>query len=170
MRASISYSSQLCWLLAFFLLAENSLCALGISADTEKVYLAGKTQFESLVSKSKMPQFGSCWKSALQRTTEGCKHLTNTLTHQLAYDFTRCFYVELGTMIPECSVEPFLCKDNLEDAVLHGTYAMFFMHTRDMCFFLESQAWQEKTEETVVKLSEASEHVIEHLKDADRQV
>lgn len=147
------------------------ICAEGSvegAGENNKSYLAGKTQYDSLVQKSQMPDFGECWKASLSRTTEGCKRLTNTLTHQLAYDFTRCFYTELGHDIPKCTVEPETCKKNLESTILHGTYAMFFMHTRDMCFFLESQVWQETTQGTVNKLSSTSEKVVSHLQDADR--
>lgn len=161
---------QLLFCLALFSAVANTAEGFTSSSTAptdEKTYLAGKAQYENMLRNSEMPDFGECWRLALNRATDGCKHLTNTLTHQLAYGFTRCFYSELGDVIPECTVSPEQCKDNLNSSVVQGTYALFFMHTRDMCYFLENAAWQKKTEETVFQLSESSQQVVERLENAE---
>lgn len=140
--------------------------------DGDESFLEGKAQYNSIVEKTKTPQYGPCWKSALHRTEQGCKELTNTVTHLLAYDFTRCFYMELGNDLPECETGqlPNECKQHLTPQMITGPYAMFFMHTRQICFFLESQAWQQRTEETIDSLSRASSSMLEQLEDAELYV
>lgn len=45
------------------------------------------------------------------------------------------------------------CMKSL-DVSSQGTFREFFLHTQDMCYFLEHQLWQEKTSNAVNELVE----------------
>ncbi|XP_053993393.1 uncharacterized protein LOC128884209 isoform X2 [Hylaeus volcanicus] len=50
-----------------------------------------------------------------------------------------------------------------------SVYVQFFNHIDNICFYLQSTAWQEKTEETVILLSETSHKVVTQLHQAKIQ-
>lgn len=49
------------------------------------------------------------------------------------------------------------------DIAAFNAYTEFFTHSQNICFFLQSQVWHEKTEETVSKLAKSSEVVADQL-------
>ena len=154
---------------SIYLLVLLTYLSISRSSCTDTSAELGKSEYHNILAKSELPDYGKCWKSTLQALTLGCKQLSNTQTHSLAYRFTRCFYSELGTDIPECYGSPEVCKDHLAEKH-HQTYVTFFMHTREMCYFLENQAWQENTKETVDQLTNTSQQVVGQLLLADQWV
>lgn len=44
-----------------------------------------------------------------------------------------------------------------------NAYAQFFTHTQSICFFLANQVWQERTEDTISRLTSSSEKVVNGL-------
>uniref|UniRef100_T1J0G9 Protein brambleberry n=1 Tax=Strigamia maritima TaxID=126957 RepID=T1J0G9_STRMM len=127
----------------------------------------GKKQYTSLSRESQMPEFGSCWKNALNELNIGCKHLTDDTQSRLALAFTNCFLEKSG-------METRICRPNQQisecvrilDFKGYTTYANFFTHTHSMCIFLQSQVWHEETGKVIVKLNENSVNVTRQLEQA----
>ena len=65
-------------------------------------YDEGKKQYELVESKSRMPQYGTCWKSALAAMQAGCKLLTDDIQSRLALAYLNCFLEVQGRPTHEC--------------------------------------------------------------------
>lgn len=61
-----------------------------------------------------------------------------------------------------------LCLSHLSESAFH-TYIEFFNHLDNICFFFHSQLWQEKTDDTVNRLSDVSADVADKLTHVHRQ-
>ena len=51
------------------------------------------------------------------------------------------------------------------DPVSFQTYTEFFTHTGHICYFLQSQLWQERTENVISRLSDSSKEALEKLEE-----
>eukprot|EP00914_Ancora_sagittata_P020246 GHVO01040161.1.p1 GENE.GHVO01040161.1~~GHVO01040161.1.p1 ORF type:complete len:471 (+),score=59.86 GHVO01040161.1:74-1486(+) len=60
------------------------------------------------------------------------------------------------------------CKEGLTDTAFI-VYIEFFNHIENLCFFVQSALWQQRTEETVRLLSTTATHVMEKLSQASLQ-
>lgn len=74
---------------------------------------------------------------------------------RLAFKFTTCYNEMVGfpSVICERNMAIPDCMKSL-DVSSQGTFREFFLHTQDMCYFLEHQLWQEKTSNAVNELVE----------------
>lgn len=77
-----------------------------------------------------------------------CKQmdLDESLQSRLAFLFTTCYNEIHGfsTVVCPTSVPLTECMVKLSP-VDQATFREFFLHTQDMCYFLEYQNWQERT-------------------------
>ena len=143
-------------------------------------YNCSKSHFEVPPSKEKLEagrralldieseaQQSHCWKNAVLNIHSGCKKLTDIEQSYLAIDFTNCHLEKSGRQTYPCTRDQTVreCTQSM-DHTSFMTYTNFFTHTSNICFFLQSQAWQERTERTVTKLSKASEEVANQLEDS----
>ena len=126
----------------------------------------GRIHYESLTDKTNIPQFGSCWKNAINDLQLGCKHLSEEIQNDLALKFTDCFLQMSGYEPLNCKEPINICPQKLSDRAFNA-YTEFYTHTHSICFFLQSQTWQEEAEKTVNKLSLTSLLVSKQLKEAD---
>ncbi|EEB17048.1 mitochondrial ribosomal protein VAR1, putative [Pediculus humanus corporis] len=127
----------------------------------------GRIHYESLTDKTNIPQFGSCWKNAINDLQLGCKHLSEEIQNDLALKFTDCFLQMSGYEPLNCKEPINICPQKLSDRAFNA-YTEFYTHTHSICFFLQSQTWQEEAEKTVNKLSLTSLLVSKQLKEADK--
>jgi hypothetical protein len=94
--------------------------------------------------------------------------LTDDIQSNIALKFTDCFLSMSGLDIYECEK-----SSNKKDCLRKMTdrafivYTEFYTHTINMCFFLESVAWHEQTEETIDRLSSSSARVTRQLEEAE---
>lgn len=125
---------------------------------------AGRKALTEIESKAHQSQ---CWKRAVLNIHTGCKKLTDIEQSYLAIDFTNCHLEKSGRQTYPCTRDQTVreCTQSM-DQTAFMTYTNFFTHTSNICFFLQSQAWQERTEKTVTKLSKASEEVADQLEDS----
>ncbi|XP_077185717.1 uncharacterized protein LOC143833586 isoform X2 [Paroedura picta] len=49
------------------------------------------------------------------------------------------------------------------DSVAFGVYTEFFTHAHSICYFLQNEAWQQRAQKTVLRLTSASEDVARQL-------
>ncbi|XP_076363079.1 uncharacterized protein LOC143253302 isoform X2 [Tachypleus tridentatus] len=140
--------------------AENIMKA---QFENKNQLMEGQKQYEMIMSK--LPQYGLCWKKAVEDLHKGCKELTDDIQSRVALKFTNCFLQKLGMKTYPCSseIEVRECVYDIDDKAF-ASYTEFFTHTQSICFFLQSQVWQEQTEAVISKLSINSARVSHQLK------
>lgn len=119
----------------------------------ENVIQRGKNEMENmkrLLQMSGMPKQQNCWKSALENLEVSCKNLNEDVQSRLAFTFTTCFtdMTGQGSYICEDKNDIKDCFRSLNPVVMQ-IYHSYFLHTQDMCYYLQHQIWQEKTETAV---------------------
>lgn len=123
-------------------------------------YEEGKRQFELIKHQSQLPQYGQCWKDAMDFIDSGCKQLSDDMQGRLSLAYLNCFLRLQGRQLYDCdqtkSVEE--CTRDMAD-VDRGSFTTFFTHTQSICYFLQVQIWNEETETTISRLAETSAHV-----------
>lgn len=126
----------------------------------------GEQEFQKLRSRAK---HGQCWEDAISRLQESCKQLTDIEQSRLAVAFSNCHFEKSGLMTYPCSEEDSIeeCTVEMAKSVLaFNTYTEFYTHTYDICFYLQSKVWQQKTQNTIRKLSSTSKEVASQLEDS----
>lgn len=118
----------------------------------DKQLQEGQLNYNLVVRDSQMPRYGSCWKNALKELEHGCKHLTDDLQRFLALKFTNCFLEKVGQTTYPCENDEDIsvCLSQMNNNGFTA-FTNFFTHTQSMCYFLQTQVWQEETENTVAK-------------------
>lgn len=126
--------------------------------------VAGRTQYEVLSREASRPRYGPCWRAALSSLEHGCKNLDDEIQSRLALNFANCFLEKSGQKSYPCSElsEISSCLEDV-DTNAFTAYSNFFTHTQNMCYFLQSQAWQEEADLTIQNLAANSAQVSESL-------
>jgi len=127
----------------------------------------GRAQYELVVREGSRPRYGACWTSALAEVTEGCKHLDDETQSRLALGLANCFLERAGQRTYPCPPSSTIaaCLEEV-DGNAFTAYSNFFTHTQNMCYFLQSQVWQEEQEATMHSLADNSAKVSESLAEA----
>lgn len=139
--------------------------AQGPTADIDE----GRRQYEMLQTESNAPRYGRCWKKALDFVNSGCKRLTDESQSRMAIAFTNCFLQKSGLQTYKCHTSSTVqeCTEKMTDRAFN-VYTDFFTHTQQICFFLESQVWQEEAHATISVLSESSRNVAQQLVETEQ--
>ena len=106
-----------------------------------------------------------CWKEAVSRLNSSCKLLSDVQQSKLAVAFANCHLEKLGRKTYPCPDEMSVadCTRDMDHDAFH-TYTHFFTHTGHICYFLQTELWQDRTESLVGQLSDASGKAVEKLK------
>lgn len=126
---------------------------------------AGKSKLEEFTNNARR---SDCWKKAVEGTEKRCKNLGDVEQSYLAIDFTNCHLLKSGRKIYSCSREIQSieeCTGKMDDTT-YLTYTTFFTHTANICFYVKSELWQQRTEDTISKLSKTSQDVAAQLEDS----
>ena len=132
---------------------------------------SGKQQYEIIQKEiTASPKYSQCWLDAIRSLESGCKALTDDIQHRLSLKFTNCFLEKSGRQKYPCPEIQTLdqCTKNMPGESF-GVYTNFFTHTQNMCYFLQSQVWQEKTDHTINRLEQSSENVAEQMENSSAQ-
>ena len=131
---------------------------------------AGKSKLEEFTANAKS---SDCWKKAVGGIEKRCMTLGDMEQSYLAIDFTNCHLLKSGRRLYSCSRETQSieeCTASMDDTT-YLAYTTFFAHTTDICFYVKSELWQARTEETISKLSRTSQQVAAQLEEsAQRQI
>ncbi len=130
--------------------------------------MLGKQKYEAIRREaSTRPRYNKCWTDALRSLESGCKALTDDRQHRLALAFTNCFLEKTGRTTYPCTEEADVssCTEGMA-AEAYNTYTEFFTHTQNICFFLQSQIWQDEADETISKLADNSAAVAQQIEDS----
>ena len=142
------------------------LCCGSVTDDDSRL-TAGKAKYEAIKKDAKMPKYGPCWTEALIKLDVGCKELTDDVQHHLALGFTNCFLRKTGRGNYPCEDYQDISECTTDmSAEAYNTYSDFFTHTQNICFFLQSQIWQEQTEGTISRLRDSSDSVARQMEDS----
>lgn len=165
--------------LSFILLLSGVALALtkikdGKGGDFESIsqdrLQAGKSKLEEFTANAKN---SDCWKKAVEGIEKRCKSLGDIEQSYLAIDFTNCHMSKSGRKIYSCSrqtqsIEQ--CTGSMDDTT-YLAYTTFFTHTANICFYVKSELWQQKTEDTISNLARTSQDVASQLEEsAQRQI
>lgn len=135
-----------------------------IAIDEERKLL-GESKLRELERQS---EDGSpCWKAAVSQLHASCKELTDMQQSRLAVAFANCHLAKSGRQTYHCD-DAMTIEECTRDmnTVAFQTYTEFFTHTGHICYFLQSQLWQERTENVISKLSDSSHEALEKLEES----
>ena len=98
-----------------------------------------------------------CWKEAVEKLDLSCKRLSDMQQSKLAVAFANCHLDKSGRATYPCTEEMSVrdCTETM-DTEAYQTYTHFFTHTGHICYFLQIELWQGKTEGLIGRLSHTS--------------
>ena len=109
----------------------------------------------------------ACWKEAVSQLNSTCRLLSDIEQSRLAVAFANCHLGKSARQTYPCtdsmSIEE--CTKDM-DPVGFQTYTEFFTHTGHICYFLQSELWQERTENVITRLSDTSDEAVAKLEEA----
>jgi len=149
-------------MLLYVALFLHSVEALG--QNNELQVAEGRAQYEMVSRESSRPKYGTCWTHALKDLETGCKNLDDEVQSRLALNFANCFLAKSGQNTFPCQPDTPIeaCLQEVDNNAFTA-YSNFFTHTQNMCYFLQTQVWQEDTEATINSLASNSAKVSESL-------
>ena len=143
----------------------------GIGGDMEQDsrYELGKAKYEAITKETRMPRYSQCWTDALAHLQQGCKQLTDDIQYRMALNFANCHLEKTGRTTYPCGQDQELkeCLQHM-DHDAYQVHAEFVTHTQNVCFFLESQVWHDKTESTIHRLADNSATVAQQMEDSSQ--
>lgn len=115
-----------------------------------------------------LPQYGTCWKQAIQHIHEGCNALSEETQSDIALHLTNCFLEMSGHETYNCELDrkPNLrgiCINSMTDRAFN-VYTEFYTHTQNICWFLRGQIWQETIAENTFRVGQQLEISAENQK------
>lgn len=155
-----------CSLLFFLSFSLIAVATYGLSKSEEEqrksMGESGETKYREIVRNAKE---NPCWRSAVSQLNSTCQKLTDTQQSRLAVAFANCHLEKSGRITYPCTNAMSIraCTGDM-DSVAFQTYTEFFTHTRHICYFLQNELWQEKTESIISHLSETSSETVHKLK------
>ncbi|KAM6924430.1 uncharacterized protein FYW49_004671 [Xenentodon cancila] len=124
----------------------------------------GRMQLRRVRDLAAHPRYGDCWSRALEQLETRCGDLTSDIQGHLALRFTHCHLRSSGRDFPSCPEDSEVSRCTAPmDAVAFNAFTEFFTHTHAICHFLQSEAWQNRAETTMFRLTETSAGVAEEL-------
>ena len=153
------------WSSSAFDSANNHLKGDGFELIDKDRIQAGKSKLEEFTTNARR---SDCWKKAVEGIEKRCRNLGDVEQSYLAVDFTNCHLSKSGRKIYSCSRETQSieeCTGKMDDTT-YLAYTTFFTHTANICFYVKSELWQRRTEDTISKLSRTSQDVAVQLEDS----
>ncbi|XP_051914749.1 uncharacterized protein LOC127596375 [Hippocampus zosterae] len=124
----------------------------------------GQMELRRIRSLATNSNYGECWASTLEQLDTHCAELTSESQGLLALKFTHCHLSSSGRNFPACPEGSGVSRCTASmDTVAFNTYTEFFTHAHAICHFLQSEAWHNRAENTMHRLTESSAGVVEQL-------
>ncbi|KAL6079595.1 TRP domain-containing protein [Balamuthia mandrillaris] len=109
-----------------------------------------------------------CWTQAILLFDEGCRGMNEETKGRLAVALTNCHLMRSG-------MDPFLCSSDMsilectspmtKDPIAFNTFTEFFLHAENVCYYLQSEYFQQRTEEAVNVLAQATHRSVYALEE-----
>ncbi|CAI9720974.1 Hypothetical predicted protein [Octopus vulgaris] len=124
----------------------------------------GEQHYNLLNQRSALPDYGRCWTNTIDSIITGCKKVTDKIQTRLSLLYLNCFLEGQKRMYYPCPPDhPIdVCTQNMTEGD-RASLATFFIHTQNICYFLEIKYWNQHTERTIRKLSDTSEDIATQL-------
>ncbi|KAJ8916140.1 hypothetical protein NQ315_004507 [Exocentrus adspersus] len=127
----------------------------------QEVMEHGREQYQLLKEKSKLPQYGPCWKGAVEHLDEGCRYLSEDTQSDIALHLMNCFLEMSGHQTYNCELDKkpnlrAICINSMTDRAFN-VYTEFYTHTQNICWFLRGQIWHETISENTLKVGKQLE-------------
>ena len=121
----------------------------------------GESQLRELESKA---DHSPCWREAVRGLDLSCKQLSDIQQSRLAVAFANCHLEKSGRQTYPCNDDMTIreCTGDM-DHDAYQTYTHFFTHTGHICYFLQIELWQGRTEGLIGRLSDTSSQAVEKL-------
>ncbi|KRT79757.1 hypothetical protein AMK59_8016 [Oryctes borbonicus] len=147
--------SLLCYF-AYVIAFEDIIYVYG--QGSQEMQEQGRAQYQLLQERGSLPQYGSCWKSAIRNVNEGCRSLSEDTQAEIALQLTNCFLLMSGHDTYECELNKkpnlrAICINTMSDRAFH-VYTEFYTHTQNICWFLRGQIWHETIAENTWKVGQ----------------
>ncbi|XP_018323725.1 uncharacterized protein LOC108735977 [Agrilus planipennis] len=116
----------------------------------------GRNQYQMLRERGSLPQYGPCWKAAIEHVEDGCRALTEEVQSDMALHLTNCFLEMSGHETYNCELNKkpnlkAICINSMSDRAFN-VYTEFYTHTQNICWFLRGQVWHETIAENTLKV------------------
>ncbi|XP_016323787.1 uncharacterized protein LOC107674346 [Sinocyclocheilus anshuiensis] len=153
------------WATAFLAIAVV-VCAVSSDRSSED---KGRVELQRARELSQQPRYGQCWSRAREKIQSSCKEFSDDVQSKIALSFTYCHLQRSGRSFPECPEESDVktCTQDM-DPVAFNTYTECFTHAHSICHYLQSERWQQRSENTIHRLTESSAGVAEQLASTQR--
>lgn len=117
--------------------------------------------FQLLKERGNLPQYGSCWKSAVEHVHNGCRFLSEETQSDIALHLTNCFLEMSGHATYNCELDKKpnlkgICINSMTDRAFN-VYTEFYTHTQNICWFLKGQVWHEMISENTFRVGKQLE-------------
>ena len=131
---------------------------LSIDKSRLEVGEAGLRELESKASHS------PCWRDAVSQLDSSCKQLNDIQQSRLAVAFANCHLAKSGRQTYPCTDAMTIleCTEGMGTEA-YQTYTHFFTHTGHICYFLQIELWQGRTEGLIGRLSDTSSEAVQKL-------
>ncbi|KAJ7317484.1 hypothetical protein JRQ81_003646 [Phrynocephalus forsythii] len=129
----------------------------------------GKARWQLAREWARHPRYGACWTGALDLLSTGCRELDEEQQSHIALAFAHCHLQRSGRTFPPCEPHSSIrdCTQHM-DPVAFGVYTEFFTHAHSICYFLHNEAWQQRAQDTVHRLTSSSETVAHQLESTNQ--
>ncbi|XP_041035550.1 uncharacterized protein LOC121272821 [Carcharodon carcharias] len=124
----------------------------------------GRQQLRKVQELTRLPGYGRCWSEALAKAERGCRELDQEEHSKIALYFTHCHLERSGKSFPSCPEGSTIlaCTEGM-DSMAFGAYTEFFTHAHSICYYLQSEQWQQQAEDTMDRLTATSGSVARRL-------
>ena len=121
----------------------------------------GEARLRELEGKA---EHSPCWREAVKGLNASCKLLSDIQQSRLAVAFANCHLDKSGRQTYPCTGDMTIAEcTNGMDTDAFQSYTHFFTHTGHICYFLQIEVWQGRTEGLIDRLSDTSSETVEKL-------
>lgn len=127
----------------------------------------GEQHYNLMHQRSALPDYGRCWTNTITSIITGCKKVTDKIQTRLSLLYLNCFLEGQKRMYYPCPADQSIdmCTQNMTEGD-RASLATFFIHTQNICYFLEIKYWNQQTERTIQKLTDTSEDIATQLEES----
>ncbi|GAM17696.1 hypothetical protein SAMD00019534_008710 [Acytostelium subglobosum LB1] len=124
--------------------------------------LKGKDELESLLTNSKKSK---CWEQCMESLVHGCKEMDDVQRSRLAVKLASCHLEKSGLTSYQCTDKMSIpeCTSSMSE-LAYMTYTNFYISTENICYYLQSELFQQQTEKAVNKLIESTVDTLTSVK------
>ncbi|XP_066920854.1 uncharacterized protein [Clytia hemisphaerica] len=151
----------------YYMVVSTSTKEFEFSADEKRVQ-RGRETYEQFDKDFRFKN-SKCWRAALDHIDESCRQMSDIHQSYLALQFANCHLEKSGMDTYGCTLETFRECTNKMSPIAFNTYTQFFGQVTDICFYFQSEIWRDKTEDTILKLSESSKQALNVLSKSVQQ-